>query len=116
MVSMRKITMIVAMSFLLFNIFSISLIVERCNATENTLHVGSGQAYSTIQDAIDAANESDTIYVYSGTYNENIVIEKSLNLTGEDRDSTIITGVSENDITLQMFVYLDCKYFKTQQL
>jgi parallel beta-helix repeat protein len=43
---------------------------------------------------VDAANSGDTVYVFSGIYNENINISKALNLDGEDRNTTIINGNS----------------------
>jgi nitrous oxidase accessory protein NosD len=48
--------------------------------------------YQHIQDGIDVVNTGDTIYVYSGTYYENIFIDKSIKLFGENRDNTIIDG------------------------
>ncbi len=48
--------------------------------------------YPTIQAAIDAANESDTIFVSSGTYYERVTIDKPLTLIGENRSNTIIDG------------------------
>ena len=48
--------------------------------------------YGHIQDAINAASESDTVYVKKGTYHENIVINKSISLIGENLDTTIIDG------------------------
>lgn len=83
-----------------------------------TLYVGgSGPGnYTNIQDAIDNANDGDTIFVYSGKYYENIVIHKAIELIGEDKQSTIIdggsnwnynvitiniSGVSVSDFTLQ---------------
>jgi len=51
-----------------------------------------------IQDLIDNANDGDTIYIPSGTYYENIVIDKSINLIGEDKDTTIIDGGGNGDV------------------
>ena len=48
--------------------------------------------FTQIQDAIDYASEGDTIFVYNGTYYEMILIDKSINLMGEDKTSTIIDG------------------------
>ena len=47
----------------------------------------------TIQDLIDAAEPGATIYITNGTYHENIVINKSISLIGENRESTIINGL-----------------------
>ncbi len=53
--------------------------------------------YTSIQDAIDDANNRDTIFVYaySSPYNENIIVDKSIDLIGENMNTTIING-SEN--------------------
>lgn len=52
-----------------------------------------GANYTKIQDAINAANESDTIFVYNGTYIEHLTIDKNdLTILGEDRNTTIIDG------------------------
>jgi len=48
--------------------------------------------YATIQDGIDNAFEGWTVFVFNGIYNENIVINKTINLDGENRHSTIIDG------------------------
>ena len=49
--------------------------------------------YPTIQEAINNANEGDTIFVSSGTYYEHVVVNKdNLTLIGEDRDNTVIDG------------------------
>ena len=54
---------------------------------------GSGPGnYTTIQDAVDNASDGDTVFVYSGMYNEIIVINKNqLTLIGEDKNTTIIS-------------------------
>lgn len=54
---------------------------------------GGGAEFTSIQDAIDASDPWDTVYVYNGTYNEVVVIDKiHLELIGEDRDTTIINA------------------------
>ena len=66
----------------------------------NTLYVGGSGAgnYTTIQSAIDAASSGDTVYVYNGIYYENVVVDKTINLTGEDRNTTIIDGGGSGDV------------------
>jgi parallel beta-helix repeat protein len=71
------------------------------NVKGTTLYVnmtGSGGAYTKIQDAINAAFDGDTVYVYSGTYFENVVVNKTINLTGENRNNTIIDGGGSGDV------------------
>jgi len=48
--------------------------------------------YPTIQEAINSASNGDTIFVRVGTYYEHVVVNKSLSLFGENRESTIIDG------------------------
>lgn len=57
--------------------------------------------YQTIQAAINAAIDNDTISVKFGTYNENIVLDKKIKLIGELSGSTIIDGKgNENALTI----------------
>ncbi len=42
-----------------------------------TLHVGSGQAYATIQAAVNAASPGDTIKIHPGTYHETVTVSKN---------------------------------------
>jgi parallel beta-helix repeat protein len=68
----------------------------------NTLYVGGGGPgnYSKIQDAIDNATFGDTVFVYddSSPYYENIQIDKSINLIGENKDTTVICATSSEDV------------------
>jgi len=60
--------------------------------------INGGADYTNIQEAINASPENYTIFVYSGTYYENIVINKTINLIGEETDSTIIDGENIGDV------------------
>jgi len=63
------------------------------NERGNILYVGGsgGGNYSTIQEAIDAASDGDTIFIFSGTYHpsSNIHIYKELTILGEDKENVI---------------------------
>ena len=69
------------------------------NVDGATIYVPSD--YISIQEAINAANEGDTVYVYSWTYNENIVINKTINLIGENRETTVIFSASGHTIRIE---------------
>jgi parallel beta-helix repeat protein len=53
--------------------------------------------YATIQGAINAAHSGDTVYVYNGVYHENVVVNKTLSLVGENRSLTIVDGGGAGD-------------------
>ncbi|WP_321431011.1 GLUG motif-containing protein [uncultured Methanolobus sp.] len=66
-----------------------------------TMHVGSGSGYDYpgIQAAINAASEGDTISVTDGTYNENVVVNKSVTLRSENGSAnTVINSTSGNTV------------------
>ncbi len=81
-------------AILIVSSFSLVMTILPENVRASTLYVGgSGPGnYTKIQDAIDNASSGETIYVYNGTYYENIVVDKSLSLVGEDRNTTMIDG------------------------
>jgi parallel beta-helix repeat protein len=67
----------------------------------NTLYVGGGGPgnYSTIQSALDDANQGDMIFVYNGNYVENVIISiDNIDLIGEDKNNTIIDGGANGDV------------------
>ncbi len=53
--------------------------------------------WNTIQEAVNAAQPGDTVYVYNGTYNEHVIINKPLNLVGASRDNTTIDAGGSGD-------------------
>jgi len=72
------------------------------HSSGNTFYVGGAgpNNYSSIQDAINDSMDGDTVFVYddSSPYYENITIDKSINLIGENRDSTEINGSKLDDL------------------
>jgi len=67
----------------------------------DTLNVGQGEAYSTIQAAIDDANNGDTISVAAGIYPEAITVDKRIILQGAGNGTigTVITPPSSVGIS-----------------
>ncbi len=64
------------------------------NAGDTTFHaINPGQ----IQAAIDNATAGDTIYVYNGSYNENVDVDKRLTLEGEGADMVTVTAETSAD-------------------
>lgn len=57
------------------------------------LTVGVNKNFASINDAVNSANDGDTIVVYPGTYNEAVSAwGKTINIVGIDRDSCILTN------------------------
>jgi parallel beta-helix repeat protein len=54
--------------------------------------------YPTIQEAINAAGTNCTIFVYNGTYLENVVVNKTLLLVGQSADLVFINGTGSYGI------------------
>ncbi len=54
--------------------------------------------YLTIQEGINAAKVSDIVFVCDGVYYENIVINKTISIIGENKNKTIIDGCGKDDV------------------
>ena len=73
--------------------------------------------YESIQEAIDKANDGDTIYVFGGIYTENLIINKKLKLWGSvERGNTIIDSrfdvryfvqITADQVEFQNFTIVD---------
>ncbi|MFW6121073.1 MAG: right-handed parallel beta-helix repeat-containing protein [Petrotogales bacterium] len=96
---MKKIlTISIMFLFIGMTIPSTGLVVEKPSYSldnrGDTLYVGGSgpNNYTKIQDAIDDASDGDTVFVYddSSPYYERLNVDKSINLIGEDRDTTAI--------------------------
>jgi parallel beta-helix repeat protein len=91
---------VIGIIFLLICTFSIpsfgkSIIEQKPNfilSNGNTLYVGgTGPGnYTKIQDAVENSTSGDTVFVYSNTYYECILLSNSISLVGENRENTIL--------------------------
>ena len=108
---MRKISAAFAVHLLILGcLVNFSSLNIREGHGQSTHHVGgSSPDFDTIQAAINAAGTGDTIIVHSGTYDENVVVNKSLTLTGQGRplvdaeDDDYAILVSADGCTVQGF-------------
>ena len=99
--------------FLITSSFIFIILEETCEASENDIFVdddfylfrdGSAEyPYKTIQDALDVANEGDTIYVFGGSYNEILTIDKRVTIMGSiEEGNSIINYDSDHKYTIQI--------------
>ena len=77
------------------SIIVLMLLLLTINVAFNTKPVKAGiitvpDDYPTIQEAINMASPGDTIFVRAGIYYENVVVNKTVSLVGEDKETTII--------------------------
>ena len=54
--------------------------------------------YRYISQAIENSSNDYQIYVYGGSYNENLIIDKQLKIIGQDKNNTIINGKFQDSI------------------
>jgi len=96
--------------FILVLLLSVSVVVSfpqigTVNAEADTIVVPDD--YGSIQEAINAASEGDTVYVKEGTYHENVVVNKSLSLVGENVDTTVIDGAPSEGYRIPIKIECD---------
>ena len=84
----------IMLTLLLFSMLTLAFNIQLIKSEPRTWTVDDdGSAdFSSIQEAINAASSGETIFVHSGAYYENVVVNKTVSLIGEDRDITIIDG------------------------
>ena len=75
------------------NVYLNSIIIVPC------INLRTGNLYFTIQDAINNALDGDTISVAPGTYYENLVVSRNINIIGVGKDTTIIDGQQKGPVS-----------------
>jgi pectin methylesterase-like acyl-CoA thioesterase len=93
----------ITISLILLLITSNIILFLPAEAESKTINVPDD--YASIQEALDNAEEGATVFVKKGVYVENPVVNKSISLVGEDRDSTVIDvtaglKVQSNNVTI----------------
>ena len=99
----------IILSFILANIPVIAQDTEKPSQPTTRgewLYVGGNGPgnYTKIQDAINASSDGDTVFVYddSSPYHESLIINQTITLKGENKNTTLIegTGASSEQIIL----------------
>ena len=106
----KKIILLFTLILIGFALFI--LFCENAKADTITVDDDGGADYMSIQVAIDNANIGDTIYVKPGWYSEIIVINKTINLIGENSKDTYVYGNGVNSTILVESDYVNISYFR----
>jgi len=125
----KLILIIVTLVIIIFTLFFVFQTIEEKNENQTekndttpingeTLFVGfSNDSYfKTIQDAINASSDNDTIFVENGTYNELLTINKTINLIGSSMNHTIIDYSSDNPLRQIVIINVKSDKCKIQNL
>jgi len=93
----RKMVTGITITLLLVGMLTLAFNIQPVEAESKTWIVDDdGPAdFHTIQEAIDSplVIGGDTIYVHNGIYYENVVVDKTVLLIGEEREKTILRQI-----------------------
>lgn len=95
---------------LLIAFLLLTIVFSGCFEEEKESSNGENIPVAYIQQLINNASIGDSIIIPIGTYIENVSINKSIILVGEDREKTIIEGsidISADNVTLSNFTILN---------
>ena len=99
--NLRKFVIVLIVMFQFTNCVCFFSPFNTCKAdSPPTLYVGPGEMYLHIQDALNVATDGYRIFVYNGSYDENLIINHRIDLFGEDRSNTIVNGNRTTVITV----------------
>lgn len=86
-------TILLGFLFLVIGTLVLAFMIEETSGKTITVDDDGGADYENIQDAIDEAENGDTVRVHDGYYKENVVVNKSINLIGNGSENTTIDGM-----------------------
>ena len=101
---MKKIRIfeVVSLFFLLYSSVVLSSVISEEPVPSILFVGGTGLGnYSSIQAAINNSTPDGIVFVFTGTYHENLIIDKSLHLMGQNKNTTIING-NENKFVVTL--------------
>ena len=92
----------IMLTLLLISMLTLTVNIQPAKAEPTTWTVDDdGPAdFSSIQEAINVASSGDTIFVRNGTYNERVILNKTVLLIGENNKETIINGPWGNVVSI----------------
>jgi parallel beta-helix repeat protein len=100
----RVLFIIVLLGFAMFSPLTLQVVQRAFSSSEAprtwTVDDDGPADFHTIQEAINAASDGDTVFVRNGTYYENVIVNKKLSLVGEDKTSTVIDGNASGNVVL----------------
>ena len=99
---MRKRTLLIFSALMLLAFLSAPKLETQAKESQSIINVPLN--YQTIQDAINHASNGDTILVSQGIYPENVVVNKSVSIIGENPNTTIVDG---NGLESAFYVNVD---------
>lgn len=90
---MKKLKLLSLLTFLpLLLLAPLNVNGDIISRTEPSASIHVPDDFATIQEAINNATPGDMIFVSSGLYHERVVINKTVMLVGENRETTIVDG------------------------
>jgi parallel beta-helix repeat protein len=97
----REILSILSVILLLgFLLFACNIDLTRSDVRTWTVNDDGPADFHSIQEAVNAAGESDIVSVKSGVYIENVLINKTISIIGEGSTGTVIDGDGAGDVVV----------------
>jgi len=104
---MKRLLRIVIFTLLLTSISALAFNIKSVKAAPEMIYVDDDNTtgpwngtkmnpYQNITNALEHASDNDTIHVYSGTYREHVLVNKSVSIIGENKTTTILDGGGQN--------------------